>query len=163
IKRRATFFQPLIEHFRIFASFSHKMLTFASYGTMTIDVNGVQVNKTAIPKGPTKTLNFEFWDLRLFQWGIPYSAEVAATIAVNTLGFAYTDAHEHLYSTIRNTSQHHHAWRRHLGFDEVLNIQEECKEVLDGLGYSIYNTSSQYMDPDINPVNSLPLGVFEGS
>ncbi|CAL4065665.1 unnamed protein product [Meganyctiphanes norvegica] len=35
----------------------------------TKELTSLTVNKMAIPKGPTETFNFEFWDLRLFQWG----------------------------------------------------------------------------------------------
>ncbi|CAL4071341.1 unnamed protein product, partial [Meganyctiphanes norvegica] len=107
------------------------------------------------------TRETEFTILQILAWlDVQYNAKIATTIAVNTLGFAHPDAHEHLFSTIRNTSHHHHAWRRHLGFNDVLSIQEECKDVMDGLGYRIYNTSAQYMDPDIHPVNPLPSGIL---
>ncbi|CAL4124592.1 unnamed protein product, partial [Meganyctiphanes norvegica] len=97
------------------------------------------------------TKDAEFTTRQILSWiGVPYNIAIDATIAASTLGFAETDTHQNMFSTFRDTSKHQNAWRKDLGFNEVLSIQEACKDVMEDLRYRIYNTSIQYMNLNIH-------------
>ena len=56
------------------------------------------------------------------------------------------------YSTARNSTATAFAWREKLGFENILKIQNACKEPMNKLGYVLYDK-----EEDVRGSSQLPI------
>lgn len=88
---------------------------------------------------------------------LPYNAFVADFASSHTLGLHSTHiASTNPYFTLRNSTATVFAWRDHLPYDRMLQLQEECHTVLRDYGYRFYHSPRHYQDPQLKPLLPLP-------
>lgn len=93
------------------------------------------------------SLNPEAESRKLFNFlNLPFSTSVQRFLKTHTVGRRTDDNNP--YSTRRNTTAMAFSWRERFTYDQVLDVQESCEEVLKGLNHSLITAPEQLPFPN---------------
>ncbi|KAK7067132.1 hypothetical protein SK128_006568 [Halocaridina rubra] len=94
----------------------------------------------------------------LHSWlGLPFTIYAANFIATHSMGFRVDPTITMPFSTFRNSSSNAFQWRKDLEYEIMMNIQNDCKEVLKDLGYRIYGSINDYRNLELTPMLSTTI------
>ena len=81
--------------------------------------------------------------------GLELTSEINDWLERNTHLSESTTRRQNPFSTKRNSTSAMQAWRKHLSFVQVQNIQNMCKETMEHFGYQTISSEMELNDTNV--------------